>query len=240
MKQMTLMQHFSELRRRVLWVALIFALCFVFGWWVAPFLQQFLTQPLMAVWPDGELLYTGLSDGLMIHFSLATLFSLIVILPVALWHVWAFVKPGLKQSEQNFIWPMLILSPILFVCGAAFVFYFLLPIVFNFFVGLNTAGNVPNVFLPDAREYLQFVIKMLRVFGLAFQLPLIMVLLNKIGIIDRLNVIKMRRYVIVLIVVLIVVVCHINHFLSKQLYLATNQHLLYIIFKLYWRKKCTK
>ena len=74
MKQMTLMQHFSELRRRVLWVALIFALCFVFGWWIAPFLQQFLTQPLMAVWPDGELLYTGLSDGLMIHFSLATLF----------------------------------------------------------------------------------------------------------------------------------------------------------------------
>ena len=67
MKQMTLMQHFSELRRRVLWVAMIFVICFVVGWYIAPYLQQFLTGPLMAIWPDGELLYTGLSDGLMIQ-----------------------------------------------------------------------------------------------------------------------------------------------------------------------------
>ncbi|MDO4424080.1 MAG: twin-arginine translocase subunit TatC [Pseudomonadota bacterium] len=202
MKQMTLMQHFSELRRRVLWVALIFALCFVFGWWIAPFLQQFLTQPLMAVWPDGELLYTGLSDGLMIHFSLATLFSLIVILPVALWHVWAFVSPGLKESERKIIWPLLIASPILFLLGAGFAFYFLFPVVFRFFVELNQSAPVPSMLMPVARDYLTFAIGLLKVFGVAFQLPLVLILLNRIGVLSRVAVLKMRRYAIVFIIVL--------------------------------------
>ena len=202
MKQMTLMQHFSELRRRVLWVALIFALCFVFGWWIAPFLQQFLTQPLMAVWPDGELLYTGLSDGLMIHFSLATLFSLIVILPVALWHVWAFVSPGLKESERKIIWPLLIASPILFLLGAGFAFYFLFPVVFRFFVELNQSAPVPNMLMPVARDYLTFAIGLLKVFGVAFQLPLVLILLNRIGVLPRAAMLKMRRYAIVFIIVL--------------------------------------
>lgn len=202
MKQMTLMQHFSELRRRVLWVALIFALCFVFGWWIAPFLQQFLTQPLMAVWPDGELLYTGLSDGLMIHFSLATLFSLIVILPVALWHVWAFVSPGLKESERKIIWPLLIASPILFLVGAGFAFYFLFPVVFRFFVELNQSAPVPSMLMPVARDYLTFAIGLLKVFGVAFQLPLVLILLNRIGVLSRVAVLKMRRYAIVFIIVL--------------------------------------
>ncbi len=202
MKQMTLMQHFSELRRRVLWVALIFALCFVFGWWIAPFLQQFLTQPLMAVWPDGELLYTGLSDGLMIHFSLATLFSLIVILPVVLWHVWAFVSPGLKESERKIIWPLLIASPILFLLGAGFAFYFLFPVVFRFFVELNQSAPVPSMLMPVARDYLTFAIGLLKVFGVAFQLPLVLILLNRIGVLSRAAVLKMRRYAIVFIIVL--------------------------------------
>ena len=202
MKQMTLMQHFSELRRRVLWVALIFALCFVFGWWIAPFLQQFLTQPLMAVWPDGELLYTGLSDGLMIHFSLATLFSLIVILPGALWHVWAFVSPGLKESERKIIWPLLIASPMLFLLGAGFAFYFLFPVVFRFFVELNQSAPVPSMLMPVARDYLTFAIGLLKVFGVAFQLPLVLILLNRIGVLPRAVVLKMRRYAIVFIIVL--------------------------------------
>lgn len=234
MKKMTLMQHFSELKQRILWVFLLFMVFFVCGWYVAPWIQSWLTQPLLNVWSDGMLLYAAVTDGLMIQFSLAALFAIVAIVPVVFWHVWAFVKPGLKKSEQNFIWPILILSPILFVCGAAFVFYFLLPIVFDFFVGLNSTGNVPNVFLPDAREYLQFVIKMLRVFGLAFQLPLIMVLLNKIGIIDRLNVIKMRRYVIVLIVILAAILTPPD--IVSQMLLALPLYALFEISILFMRK----
>jgi sec-independent protein translocase protein TatC len=202
MKNMTLMQHFSELKRRILWTMAIFVLAFIAGWYVAPFLQSFLTMPLINVWSDGALLYTSVTDGLMIQFSLGALFALLISVPVVFWHIWAFVKPGLKKSEQNFIWPILFLSPVLFVAGAAFVFYFLFPIVFDFFIELNRAVDVPNIFLPDVRNYLHFVIKLLTVFGVAFQLPLVLIMLNKIGILHRSYVVKMRRYAIVFIVIL--------------------------------------
>ena len=201
MKQMTLMQHFSELRRRILWTALIFAFAFVCGWYVAPVLQEFLTAPLLSVWGEGALIYTGLTDGLMIQFSLATLFALVVIAPVVLWHVWAFVAPGLKKNERGFILPILIMSPILFLLGVAFAFYFLFPIVFKFFVELNRSAPVPAVLLPAARDYLTFAIGLLKVFGVAFQLPLVLVLLNRIGVLPRARVLKMRRYAIVFIVI---------------------------------------
>lgn len=202
MKDMTLVQHFSELKRRILWTFLVFCLAFVGGWYVAPFVQDFLTTPLLSVWNDGVLLYTGLTDGLMVQLSLAILIALVLIVPVVLWHVWAFVAPGLKQSERNFIWPVLFMSPILFVCGGLFVFYFLFPVVFKFFIELNQSAPVPSMLLPDVRDYLHFVIDMIKVFGIAFQLPLILVLMNRIGFLSRANAIKMRRYAIVLIVIL--------------------------------------
>ncbi len=112
-----------------------------------------------------------------------------------------FVAPGLKKNERQFIWPVLILSPILFLLGAGFAFYFLFPIVFKFFVELNQDTSVPNLLLPAARDYLSFAIGMLKVFGIAFQLPLVMVLLNRLGILPRASVIKMRRYALVFIVI---------------------------------------
>ena len=201
MKKMTLIQHFSEMRRRILWVALIFLLAFIGGWYVAPMLQVLLTRPLMDVWADGVLLYSGLTDGLMIRFSLAALFALVVVIPVLLWHLWAFVVPGLKRDERNFIWPVLIASPMLFIFGAGFAFYFLFPMTFKFFLDLNNGAMVPSVLMPVARDYLSFAIGMMKVFGLAFQLPLVMVLLNRLGILKRGDVVKMRRYAIVVIAV---------------------------------------
>ncbi len=94
MKNMTLLQHFSELRRRILWVALIFVLALIGGWYVSPFMQEFLVAPLLSVWPDGALLYMGLADGLMIRFSLSLLFAMLVIMPVGLWHIWALLRRG--------------------------------------------------------------------------------------------------------------------------------------------------
>ena len=163
MKKMTLSQHFSELRCRILYVAGVFLGALVAGWYVAPFVQELLTRPLLDIWPDGSLLYTGLTDGLMIRFSLATLVALLVVLPVALWHLWRFVAPGLKKNEKKFLWPTLFMSPVLFCCGAAFAFFFLFPIVFKFFIELNQETSVPNVLLPAARDYMRFAIGLLKV-----------------------------------------------------------------------------
>jgi sec-independent protein translocase protein TatC len=195
--RMTLMQHFVELRRRLLWVLCIFCAAFGLGWFAAPWMQSFLTEPLMSVWPDGIMLYTGLVDGLMIQFSLATLFALIFTAPAVLWHAWAFAAPGLKRDEKEFIAPVLILSPLLFVFGAAFAFYILFPLAFKFFVDMNQSGPVPAAFLPAMNDYLSFSIGLLKIFGIAFQLPLVLVLLNRIGILPRAAAIKARRYAIV-------------------------------------------
>jgi sec-independent protein translocase protein TatC len=194
---MTLLQHFAELRRRVMWVALIFCVAFGIGWLLIPTMQEFLTGPLMSVWPNGTMLYTGLADGLMIQFSLATLFALVATVPAVLWHIWAFVAPGLHAGEKKFIAPILILSPLLFVAGAAFAFYILFPWAFAFFVELNESAPVPTAFLPAMTDYLSFSIELLKAFGIAFQLPLVMVLLNRIGLLSRRAAIKSRRYAIV-------------------------------------------
>lgn len=201
MIRMTMGQHFAELRRRILWVFGLFVVALVVGWYVSPWLQEFLTAPLLNVWPEGELLYTGLADGLMIRFSLSVLFALFVSTPFVLWQVWAFVAPGLHKKEQKIIWPILIASPLLFLLGAGFAFYILFPFVFGFFIELNQSSPVPAVVLPAAKDYLSFAIGLLKVFGIAFQLPLVLVLLNRIGILSRARAVKMRRYAIVLIVV---------------------------------------
>lgn len=201
MKRMTLSQHFAELRRRILWLLAVFVFALIAGWYLSPYLQELLTAPLFKVWPDGELLYTGIADGLMIRFSLSVLFSIFLTTPFALWQAWAFVSPGLHKAERKIIWPILIMSPILFLIGAAFAFYVLFPFVFGFFIELNQSAPVPAVVLPAVKDYLAFAIGLLKVFGIAFQLPLILVILNRVGILPREKAVKMRRYAIVLIVV---------------------------------------
>ncbi|MDR0803480.1 MAG: twin-arginine translocase subunit TatC [Rickettsiales bacterium] len=194
--KMTLMQHFAELRRRVVWTLLCFALFFGIGFFITAPLQEFLISPLMSVWSSGAMLYTGLTDGIMIEFSLATLFACVFAIPVLLWQIWAFAAPGLKIDERKFLAPILIISPLLFVIGAAFAFYILFPIVFQFFVSLNESAPVPAAFLPAITDYLSFTIGLLKIFGLAFQLPLVLVLLNRAGVVSRAAVIKSRRYAI--------------------------------------------
>lgn len=201
MKKMTMMQHFAELRRRVLWTAAVFVIGFGVGWALSPTALQILVNPLMAVWAGGSMLYTGLADGLMIQFSLATFVAMLITAPVALWHIWAFVAPGLRDNERRVIWPVLVLSPVLFLTGAAFAFYVLFPTVFKFFVDLNLNASVPTVLMPATRDYLGFVIRLLKVFGIAFQLPLVMVLLNRAGLMSRAAVVRARRYAVVGIIV---------------------------------------
>lgn len=225
--KMTLMQHFSELRRRILWCALVFVLAFVFGWCVSDYVELFLIAPLMRVWNDTTLLYTGLTDGLMIQFSLATLVALIITIPVCLWHIWAFIAPGLHKNEKQFLLPIFIISPLLFIMGAGFAFYVLLPFVFNFFIELNESANVPTLLMPAITGYLAFSIGLLKIFGLAFQLPLVMVLLNKIGLLSKQTAIKSRRYIIVGIFIVAAVLTPPD--IVSQILLALPMLLLYEI-----------
>ena len=214
--RMTMTQHFTELRRRILWTFAVFVLALVAGWYVAPWLQWVLTAPLFDVWPDGELLYTGLTDGLMIRFSLAVLFGLFVTIPFALWQVWINTTIGLVM------------------CLFPHLFWFLFPFVFGFFIELNESAPVPSVVLPAATNYLAFAVGMLKIFGVAFQLPLVLVLLNRIGVLSRSWAIKMRRYVIVLIAVIAAVLTPPD--VVSQIVLGVPMWLLFEISILFMRK----
>jgi len=195
--KMTLMQHFSELRRRILWTALVFVVAFVFGWIISDSVESFLSIPLMSVWDNAALLYTEITDGFMIQFSLATLVALIITIPVLLWNIWAYIAPGLHKNEKQFLIPIFLFSPLLFVLGALFAFYVLFPFVFKFFIDVNESSSIPTVLLPSIKGYLAFSIGLLKVFGLAFQLPLILIGLNRIGVLSKQTAIKSRRYVII-------------------------------------------
>lgn len=234
MKKMTMMQHFAELRRRVLWTVGFFVLTFGLGWWVAPYIQEFLTSPLIAVWDDAQMLYTGITDGLMITLSLALLVAIMLTIPFALYQTWAFVAPGLHQNERRFVLPIFILSPLLFITGAAFAFYALFPTVFRFFMNLNEMAPVPAIIMPAVRDYLGFAIGLLKVFGIAFQLPLVMVLLNRIGVLSRDSAVKMRRYAIVIIAVVAAILTPPD--IVSQILLALPMWALFEISILFMKK----
>jgi len=232
--KMTMMQHFAELRRRILWTMAIFVFAFGFGWVVSPYIESFLIMPLLNIWQDGALLYTGISDGLMIQFSLATLIGLIITVPVLLWNLWAYIAPGLHKNEKKFLVPIFLFSPILFLFGAGFAFYILFPLVFRFFIEINESGNLPIVLLPAVTGYLSFAIGLLKVFGLAFQLPLILIGLNRIGLVSRDSVVKSRRYVIVGIFVLAAMLTPPD--VVSQIVLAVPMWLLFEISVLFMRR----
>jgi len=232
--KMTLMQHFAELRRRILWCALIFIVAFCFGWVVAPYVEAFLSKPLLDVWVDGALLYTGISDGLMIQFSLATLVALLITIPAFMWHIWAYVAPGLHKKEKQFLIPIFLLSPLLFIMGAAFAFYVLFPFVFKFLVELNESASIPTVFLPAVTGYLAFSIDMLKVFGIAFQLPLVLVCLNRVGLLSKESVIKSRRYVVIAVFVFAAVLTPPD--IVSQVLLALPMLVLFEISILFMRR----
>ncbi len=231
--KMTLMQHFSELRRRILWTALVFVFSFALGWILSDRVELFLSAPLLSVWDKAMLLYTEISDGLMIQFSLATLIALIITVPVALWNIWAYIAPGLHKNEKQFLIPIFLFSPLLFIMGAAFAFYVLFPFVFKFFIEINESVSVPTVLLPSIKGYLAFSIGLLKVFGLAFQLPLILVGLNRAGVLAKATAVKSRRYVIIGVFVLAAMLTPPD--ILSQVLLALPMLLLFEISLLFMR-----
>jgi len=232
--KMTLMQHFAELRRRILWTALVFVFSFGLGWIIAPYTESFLIKPLINIWNDATLIYTRLSDGLMIRFSLATLVALIITIPVLMWHIWAYVAPGLHKNEKQLLLPIFLLSPILFLCGAAFAFYVLFPFVFKFFLEISQTTNLPTVLLPAVKGYLGFAIDLLKVFGLAFQLPLVLSALNRIGVLSKQTATKCRKYVIICIFIAAAVLTPPD--IVSQILLAVPMWLLFEISLLFMNK----
>ena len=207
-RQMTLVEHLTELRR-VLIVCLVAwglatALAFLFNHAIIKILERPLLLALgHAHSPFGShVVYTGPIEGLSIPFKVAGLAGIVLALPVILWQLWTFIAPALRRRERRLVGPFIGSSAVLFAVGAAFA-YFVMPIGLTF---LATFLGGDAVYLPDLNSYLTFFGLLIVIFGVTFELPVVLCLLGAVGIISSLQLRRWRRAAIFIIVAVALVI----------------------------------
>ncbi|OWU84737.1 preprotein translocase subunit TatC [Oceanicola sp. 22II-s10i] len=217
--QAPLIEHLAELRNRLIHsvVAFIIGMVICFTVWNPIF--NFLTQPLCnALAQRGQLGDCGLiliklQEGFFVAISISLLGGLVLSFPYIALQMWRFVAPGLYRKEKNAFLPFIIASPAMFFLGAAFAFYVVTPLAFDFFLGFQQPGSVIGeggaengiagiAFQGSAQEYLSLTIKFIVAFGLCFQLPVLLTLMGLAGLVSSEGLRAVRKYAVVGILVL--------------------------------------
>ena len=187
--------HLIELRSRLLKAlasVLVVFLCLVY---FAQDLYQYLAMPLVASLPEGaSMIATDVASPFLAPFKLTLVLSFFVAIPFVLYQIWAFVAPGLYRKEKKLIAPLLASSTILFYAGMAFAYYVVFPLAFLFFNSVAPEGVLVST---DISSYLNFVLKLFFAFGLAFEIPIAVILMCWTGVTDAKQLAKKRPYVIV-------------------------------------------
>ena len=220
-----LLDHLIELRRRLLWsfatLAVTFAVCLYF----ARPIFGFLVQPLLRA-GQGRLIYTNIFEAFFVEIKVAFFAALMVSFPIIANQIWRFVAPGLYSKEKRAFYPFLLLTPFLFLGGAALAYYVAMPLALHFLLSYQgNVGGVTQEALPGVGNYLSFVTRFLFGFGVAFLLPVLLMLLERAGLVTRLQLKKGRRYAIVVAFVIAAVLTPPD--VVSQLLLAVPLVLLY-------------
>lgn len=179
-----LLDHLIELRRRLLYcvlaLVLAFAVCFYF---VKP-IYGFLVHPLAQAGQD-KLVFTSIMGGFFVELKVAFFAAVMVAFPIVAVQLWQFVAPGLYRKEKKALLPFLLATPALFIAGASLAYWVTIPTALHFLLGYQgqLGGGVEQVALPDAEKYLGFVMQFLFAFGISFLLPVLLMLLERAGIV---------------------------------------------------------
>jgi sec-independent protein translocase protein TatC len=198
-----LLDHLIELRNRLLKCVVAFVICFGIAFSQAGKVFGFLVQPLVKAYGagvTGKLIYTKLYEAFFVEIKVAAFAGLCLAFPIIANQLWAFVAPGLYKREKRAFLPFLLATPVLFTCGAALAYYGVMPVAFKFFLGFQSSSAVTGISqeaLPAMGEYLDLVMNMILGFGVAFLLPVLLMLLERAGIVTRQQLKSGRRYAIV-------------------------------------------
>lgn len=198
MQQDTFISHLVELRERLVRtvsVVLVFFVVFSFVWPGAGPIYDFLAAPLMHALPEGaKMIATGVITPFMVPMKVSALVAFMVALPYVLYQAWAFVAPGLYEHEKKLAVPIIFASTVLFLLGVAFCYYFVFGQVFSFIHGFAPKSITPA---PDIEAYFSFVITMFIAFGVTFEIPIVVVILVRSGVVSVEKLHDVRPYVIV-------------------------------------------
>ena len=195
--QAPLLDHLIELRTRLIRAFLALFVAFIVCYFFADQILAFLVQPLRDAGQD-KLIYTKLYGQFFVELKVALWAAFFVSFPVIANQLWAFVAPGLYAKEKKAFLPFLLATPVLFVAGGALAYYLVMPAAFHFFLGFQgTPGGVEIEALPNSEDYLGLVMQFILAFGLSFLLPVLLLLLNRAGIVSRAQHVGARRYAIV-------------------------------------------
>ena len=213
-----LIEHLAELRQRLIYsfVAFIIGMIICFTIWNPIF--DFLTHPLCSAMAlrghsDCGLILIKLQEGFFVAISISLLGGLVLSFPIIGFQMWRFVAPGLYKTEKNAFLPFIVASPFMFFLGASFAYYVVTPLAFDFFLGFQQNGSVLDgedvdnaaagiAFQGSAQEYLSLTIKFIVAFGMCFQLPVLLTLMGKAGLVSAEGLGNVRKYAVVAILVL--------------------------------------
>ena len=198
--------HITELRTRLIHSFIFLFVFFIFCYFFAEYLYGFLVEPYaQAVKNDSierRLIFTALQETFLTYLRVAFFASFFVTSPFILIQIWKFIAPGLYDHEKIAIMPYLVITPILFFLGGALVYYLIMPLAIKFFLSFESTGlatNLPIQLEAKVNEYLSLVMKLIFAFGLSFQLPVVLSLLARVGVVDSEFLKKRRKYVVVII-----------------------------------------
>ncbi len=194
-----LMEHLVELRRRLIWSFVALGVAFGVSFAYAGEIFGFLVQPLIAGFGTGQgrLVYTKLYEAFFTEVRVALFAAFFLAFPIIATQLWMFVAPGLYAKEKRAFLPFLLATPVLFIGGGALAYYVVMPLAIKFFLGYQ--GQITGIqqeALPAMGEYLSFVMHFILAFGISFLLPILLVLLERAGLVTRDQLKRGRRYAI--------------------------------------------